>query len=105
MGDIEVSALGDVATKTVLASKRSFNHALSVVKTNADSFIEMVHKISEPPDEVQVTFGLVVTAEGNVAIAKAGAAAGYAVTMIWRNDGKSSEVNQPDMMPQAGETV
>lgn len=79
----------------VNTTKTSFDSALDIVEDNAKAFIKKVRSIPEPPDEMQVTFGLVATGQVGApfAIANAGLAAGYAITLIWRKEkDTSSEV-------------
>jgi hypothetical protein len=58
-----------------------------VIRRNADVFIKKVRGLSDPPDEVEVTFGLKATGElGNFAVAKAGAEASYTITLTWKRE-------------------
>lgn len=85
-GSEQQISLTSTARAATTAAQTTFNSALSTVRANATAFINTVKAIPDVPDEVQVTFGLIVTGEGNMAIAKASGAAGYAVTLIWRRD-------------------
>ncbi len=79
-----------------------------MVKVNATAIIKKVREISDPPDEMQVTFGLIATGDVSVplAIAKAGVGAGYAVTLIWRRDNNNpAQTTQTNMLQIPGSGI
>lgn len=81
------AGLGDKVQDTVVAAKASLEEGLEIVRHNASVFIEKVRGLSDPPDEVEMAFGLKATGElGNFAVAKAGAEASYEVTLKWKRD-------------------
>jgi hypothetical protein len=96
--------------------KGSFEDALKIIKTQGTAFSKVVKSFEEEhrPDETQLTFGLIATGEIGTpfTIAKAGVAAGYAVTFIWRKDPtqssdavKTNIVMQPDNPVQPDSVV
>jgi hypothetical protein len=86
------SGLGDKVQDTVVAAKASFEDGLEIVHHNAAVFIKKVRGLSDPPDEVEIVFGLKATGElGNFAVAKAGAEASYEVTLNWKREDKKKE--------------
>ena len=69
-----------------------FEDAMSVVQQGAQTIIDKVKGLSDPPDEAEVTFGLKATGElGNFAIAKASAEANYTVKMTWKREEKEKD--------------
>jgi hypothetical protein len=55
------------------------------VRANAAAFVQSVREMPEPPDEVELAFGLAVTGEvGNAAVCKAGGQANYNVKLVWK---------------------
>jgi hypothetical protein len=73
--------------ETVIRVQGTFEDALDVVRHNADVFIRKLRGLSDPPDEVEVTFGLKAMGEvGNFAVAKASAEANYAVKLTWKRE-------------------
>ena len=83
------AGLRDAAQGVVSQAQDSFEQGLEVVRHNAGAFIKKVRSLSDPPDEVQVTFGLKATGEvGNFAVAKAGAEASYTVKLKWKREVK-----------------
>ncbi len=81
------AGLREKAQEAVSQAKASFDDGLEVIRHNADGFIKKVRGLSDPPDEVEITFGLKATGElGNFAVAKASAEASYAVKMTWKRE-------------------
>jgi hypothetical protein len=81
------AGLKDKAGETVAQAKATFEEGLETIRHNAQVFIKKVRELPDPPDEVEVAFGLKATGEvGNFAIAKAGAEANYTVTMTWKRE-------------------
>ena len=79
--------LGDKIESTVQEVQTKFEDAMSVVRENAQTIIDKVKGLSDPPDEVEVTFGLKAAGElGNFAVAKASAEANYTVKMKWKRE-------------------
>ncbi len=79
------SALGDRVRETVVEAKISFDQAMNAVQHSAATLIEKVRSLSDPPDEVEITFGLKLSGDvGNFAIAKVGAESNYTVTLTWK---------------------
>jgi hypothetical protein len=82
---IREAGLKGETEKVVAKAQASFEQALDVVRYNATAFINKVRGLSDPPDEVEMTFGLKVTGEvGNFAVAKVGGEANYTVKLTWR---------------------
>lgn len=65
-------------------AEHTFEEALEKIRPVAESIIKTMHKLSERPDEIDVTFGLKLSAAAGAFIASAGAEANYEVTLIWR---------------------
>jgi len=81
------AGLKEQAEKAVAQAQATFEQGLEIVRHNATAFIKKVRSLSDPPDEVEMAFGLKATGElGNFAIAKAGAEANYTVKLTWKRD-------------------
>jgi hypothetical protein len=81
------AGLKEKAEEAIAEAKVSFERGLEIVRYNADAFIEKVRSLSDPPDEVEMTFGLKATGEvGNFAVAKTGAEANYTVKLTWKRE-------------------
>jgi len=83
------AGLKEKAGETIARAKASFEEGLEVIRHNAKAFIKKVRDLPDPPDEVEVTFGLQATGEvGNFAVAKVGTEASYTVTLTWKREKK-----------------
>jgi hypothetical protein len=74
---------GEIAGKAA----RTFEQALSSIKPAAEAVVSAVTALSEQPDEIQVTFGLKLTATVAM-IASTGAEGNFAVTLTWKRAGR-----------------
>ncbi|HEX2079041.1 MAG TPA: CU044_2847 family protein [Longimicrobium sp.] len=80
-----VDRVADAATGAVVRAQGRFEEMINTaVRQNARAFVDSVMGLPQPPDEVEVSFGLVVTGElGNAAVCKAGGEANYTVKLVW----------------------
>ena len=84
------AGLKEKAEEAVSQAKASFEQGLEVIRHNAKAFIKKVRDLPDPPDEVEVAFGLQATGElGNFAVAKVGTEASYTVTLTWKRKEES----------------
>jgi NTP-dependent ternary system trypsin peptidase co-occuring protein len=69
-------------------AQTSFEDALDKARPMASSLVRKLRDIGDSagntPDEVQVEFGIVLSAEAGAVLAAASAGANYKVTMTWR---------------------
>ena len=87
-GVVRAGRVGEAVQDTVEEVQTRFEDAMEVVRRNAQTIIGKVKEgLTDPPDEVKVTFGLKATGElGNFAVAKASAEANYTVKMTWKRE-------------------
>jgi len=78
------AGLHDNIKGTVQDLKVGFDDALDVVHYSAKAFSKKVHSLSEPPDEMELSFGLKATASGDLVVAKASAEANFNIKLTWR---------------------
>ena len=80
--------VGEAVQDAVEEVQTKFEDAMEVVRRNAQTIIGKVKEgLTDPPDEVEVTFGLKAAGElGNFAVAKASAEANYTVKMTWKRE-------------------
>jgi len=75
-------------SSVVERAQTSFEDALEKARPMASSLVGKLLAIGdaagEPPDEVQVEFGIVLNAEAGAVLASASAGANYKVTMTWK---------------------
>jgi hypothetical protein len=79
------AGVADTMQKTVAQAQATFEGALDrVVRQNAQALIQSVRNLDEPPNELEVTFGLKATGEvGNIAIARGGGEANFTIRLLW----------------------
>ncbi len=91
------AGLREKTEEAIAQAKASFETGLEVIRHNAKAFITKVRELPDPPDEVEVTFGLLATGEvGNFAVAKVGTEASYTVTLKWKREGGKETRRQGD---------
>jgi hypothetical protein len=79
--------LGEAVEETVEEIQVRFEDAMNAVRQNAQVIVGKVRGLVDPPDELEVTFGLKAAGElGNFAVAKASAEANYTVKMMWKRE-------------------
>ncbi len=62
----------------------TFDQALEKVKPAASTIIKNLRNISDQPDEIEVAFGLKMSAEAGAFVAMASIEANYCVTLKWK---------------------
>jgi hypothetical protein len=60
-----------------------FEDAINKVKPMATAIIESMRSITDPSPEVEISFGLKMTATAGAVLASAGAEAHYSLTLRW----------------------
>lgn len=76
------SRAGDI----VEAAASSFGGALSSVRKAALEAMQEFRRHADAPDEVELEFGVLLTAEAGAVIAKTGVEGHLKVTMTWKRD-------------------
>jgi hypothetical protein len=94
-GVVKAGRVGEAVQDAVEEVQTKFEDAMHVVQQGAQTIINKVKGLSDPPNEVEVTFGLKATGElGNFAVAKASAEANYTVKMTWKREEKNKEAKE-----------
>ncbi len=70
----------------VTKAGQTFEAALEKIKPAAAAIITKLRSLSDPPDEVEVEFGVKMNTEAGVFIAAVGAEANYKVTLKWKTE-------------------
>lgn len=83
-GIVRATRPGEIVAKAT----ETFENTLEKIKPAASAIIAKLRGLCDPPDEMEVEFGLKLSAEAGVVVAAAGAEANYKVTLKW---GKSDE--------------
>ena len=64
-------------------SARAVDRAMDTIKGMGERVSITVESLARRPEEVEVTFGIVLDAEAGALIAKAGASASISITLRW----------------------
>ncbi len=75
---------GDVAGKVC----QTFEVALEKAKPAASALIAQFRDLIDPPDEIEVEFGIKLSAGAGAVLASAGGEANYKMTLTWKRKGK-----------------
>jgi hypothetical protein len=70
-------------TELTVAAGKSFQEAFSRIQPAAAVVIEQLRGLVDPPDDIEVEFGIQLNAEFGAVVAKGGAEANFRVRMQW----------------------
>jgi hypothetical protein len=68
----------------LLKTEQSFEAALERVKPIANTIINKLRSLNQPADEVEVKFGIKMSAEAGAIIASASIEGNYEITLKWK---------------------
>ena len=77
--------------EVVQRAQQTFEAALDKVRPAAAAIIKKLRTLHDPPDEIEVEFGLKMSAEAGAVVASAGVEANYKVTLTWKREEKGTE--------------
>ena len=81
-GLVKASRSDDVVAK----AHQTLEKSLEKVKPAAQFVIQKLRELHDAPDEVQVSFGLKLSAEAGAVLASGGVEANYMVTLKWAKE-------------------
>jgi hypothetical protein len=85
-GLVKASRAGEVIAK----AQQTLEKSLEKVQPAAQFVIQQLRKLHDSPDEIQVNFGLKLSADAGAVLASAGAEANYTVTLKWAKEKEST---------------
>ncbi|MEV0369201.1 CU044_2847 family protein [Streptomyces sp. NPDC050636] len=88
----------------IAAGTTTFNRALDGVRDAADVALRSFSSLAQRPDEVQIQFGVRLTAEAGAVITKTGVEGHLQVTVTWCGDHSGRRRETPEA-PEAGPSV
>jgi Trypsin-co-occurring domain 1 len=95
---VEDSAAGPVtrgigsAQSITIRASQTFEDAISRVRPAAETIVAQLRSLAAAPDEVEVEFGLTLSAEAGAFIAAASTEANFKLTLTWRRpDGREAK--------------
>lgn len=71
-------------------ASQTFEAALERVRPAAQAVIQKLRSLHDAPDEIEVEFGLKLSAEAGAVIAAGGVEANYKVTLKWKREEKKA---------------
>lgn len=74
-------------SEKIAKSQQTLEKSLEKVQPAAKFVIAQLRKLNDSPDEIQVSFGLKLSADAGAVLASAGAEANYTVTLKWSKEG------------------
>ena len=74
--------LAELAAK----SEHALDSAMNTIKSMAERVNNTIDAITDPPKDIEVTFGLKLDAEAGAYIAKSGVEASFQVKMVWKRE-------------------
>lgn len=75
--------LGNKVTKT---AQKTFESALDKIKPVANAILTKVRSLNEPADEVEVKFGIKMSAELGAVVASGSTEVNYEITLKWKKE-------------------
>ena len=86
-GEVAVERVAIDTGKMVLQAKKSFEEAIEIVKPVASVLIsKMKEGLTTPASEVEIKFGLKLTAEAGAIIASVGGDVNFEITLKWKEE-------------------
>ncbi|NER95684.1 MAG: hypothetical protein F6J86_17910 [Symploca sp. SIO1B1] len=70
----------------VLKAQQTFEQALDHIKPVASTIVTKLRNLNQPADEVEVKFGLKLTADAGAIFASVGGEVSYEITLKWKQN-------------------
>jgi hypothetical protein len=86
-GVVRAARPGEIVAK----ASQTFESALDKIKPAAGAIIAKLRGLADPPDEIEVEFGLTLNAEAGAFVAAAGAEANYTVKLTWKREASEQD--------------
>jgi hypothetical protein len=83
-----------VKDEIVRRASQTFEDALSSIKPVANAIINKVQSFNQPADEVEVKFGLKLSAELGAVIASGNAEVNYEITLKWSHQSQTTNTDK-----------
>jgi hypothetical protein len=94
---VRAVSLKDSAEELAEKSAQALDKAMDTVRGMAVRSVKAVKDLTDPPDNIEVEFGIKLDAEAGAMVAKAGTEASFNVTLSWQR-----EVKTEAKVPAAG---
>jgi hypothetical protein len=77
---------GGDGSETLATAATTFESALGPVRSAAEGILSQLRLLAQPPDEVQVEFGVKMGAAAGAIIAKVSTEANFKINLTWKKD-------------------
>jgi hypothetical protein len=77
---------GSIAENALAQASDTFESALEKVQSAAEGILHHLRSLAQPPDEVEVEFGVKMSAESGAIIAKASGEANFKINLTWKKN-------------------
>ncbi len=74
---------GDSPAAVIVKANETFEGALDKVRDAAEAMVSRLCSLTKPPDEMEVEFGVKLSAEAGAVIAKAATEANFTISLKW----------------------
>ena len=92
--DEDLEGLVGLGDKIIQTASQPLNQSFSAIKSIGNSIIDRVKEFNEPADEVEVKFGVKMSADLGAIIAKGSGEVNYEITLKWDNREKNKALKQ-----------
>ena len=82
-----------LGNKVVKTAQQTFESALEKVKPVANAILTKVRSLDEPADEVEVKFGIKMSAELGAVVTSGTAEVNYEITLKWKRESKDDSTS------------
>jgi len=80
---------GSTPREVVTQAAETFESALARLQPVAAAIVAKLRDVADPPDEVEVEFGITLSAELGVIVSRAGGEANFRITLRWQRTSNS----------------
>jgi Trypsin-co-occurring domain 1 len=85
-GDTAIERVALPSGQMALKAQQTFEEALDKIKPVASTIISKLRNLNNPADEVEVKFGLKLTAGAGAIFTSVGGEVSYEITLKWKQD-------------------
>ncbi len=85
--------VGRTGTRLATQASRSLGAMLDTVRPVAERFVESFRSMPDAPDEMTLEFGISLSAEADVVVARSAGEANFSVTLVWNDRTNPGDTN------------
>jgi hypothetical protein len=77
---------GGSSEPVIATATTTFESALQTVRCAAEGILHQLRSLAQPPDEVEVEFGIKMSAETGIIVAKGTTEANFRINLTWKKE-------------------